>query len=243
MKRLIYLFLTLFIASCSGGGDGGDGGSGGGGGGGGGSTPQPPGKATLTAPANNKVCETGTSISDTQSNVDFSWSASANTSTYDLKIINLEANTVINKNGLTTTNTTVALNKGAPYSWQITSKNSQTTQTAASDTWKFYLAGASGETSYAPFPADLLTPKSESSVSSGSIKFEWEGSDADSDDSLTYDLYLDTSNPPANKVKTNLSSNSTNVTLDAGTYYWKIVTKDSQGSNSDSGVSMFKAVD
>ena len=112
MKRLIYLFVTLFIASCSGGGDGGDGGSGGGGGGGGGPTPQPPGKATLTAPANNKVCETGTSISDTQSNVDFSWSASANTSTYDLKIINLEANTVINKNGLTTTNTTVALNKG-----------------------------------------------------------------------------------------------------------------------------------
>jgi hypothetical protein len=90
MKRLIYLFLTLFIASCSGGGDGGDGGSGGGGGGGGGPTPQPPGKATLTAPSNNKVCETGTSISDTQSNVDFSWSASANTSTYDLKIINLE---------------------------------------------------------------------------------------------------------------------------------------------------------
>ena len=36
MKKLIYLFVTLFIASCSGGGDGGDGGSGGGGGGGGG---------------------------------------------------------------------------------------------------------------------------------------------------------------------------------------------------------------
>jgi glyoxylase-like metal-dependent hydrolase (beta-lactamase superfamily II) len=42
MKRLIYLFLTLFIVSCSGGGDGGDGGSGGGDGGGGGPTPQPP---------------------------------------------------------------------------------------------------------------------------------------------------------------------------------------------------------
>ena len=51
MKRLIYLFLTLFIASCGGGG--GDEGGSGGGGGGGGPTPQPPGKATLTAPANN----------------------------------------------------------------------------------------------------------------------------------------------------------------------------------------------
>ena len=98
MKRLIYLFVTLFIASCSGGGDGGDGGSGGGGGGGG-PTPQPPGKATLTAPANNKVCETGTSISDAQSNVDFSWSASANTSTYDLKITNLNTSQITSKTG------------------------------------------------------------------------------------------------------------------------------------------------
>ena len=56
MRRLIYLFLTLFIASCSGGGDGGDGGSGGGGGGGGGPTPQPPGKATLTAPLSGRKC-------------------------------------------------------------------------------------------------------------------------------------------------------------------------------------------
>jgi len=37
MKRLIYLFLTLFIASCGGGG-GDEGGSGGGGGGGGNAT-------------------------------------------------------------------------------------------------------------------------------------------------------------------------------------------------------------
>ena len=40
-------------------------------GGGGGSTPNPPGKATPTAPANNKTCETGTSVSDTQSSVTF----------------------------------------------------------------------------------------------------------------------------------------------------------------------------
>ena len=235
MKRLIYLFLTLFIASCSGGGDGGDGGSGGGGGGGGGSAPQPPGKATLTAPANNKVCETGTSISDTQSNVDFSWSASANTSTYDLKIINLEANTVINKNGLTTTNTTVALNKGAPYSWQITSKNSQTTQTAASDTWKFYLAGASGETSYAPFPADLKSPGSGTTASvdsEGKVKLVWEGSDPDTETSnLKYTVYFDTTDgkqDPSDDHK-DLTSQELEVEVESGIYYWRVKTTD--GSN------------
>jgi len=232
MKRLIYLFLTLFIASCSGGGDGGDGGSGGGGGGGGGPTPQPPGKATLTAPANNKVCETGTSISNTQSNVDFSWSASANTSTYDLKIINLESNTVVNKNGLTTTNTTVVLNKGAPYSWQITSKNSQTTQTAASDTWKFYLAGASGETSYAPFPATLKSPGSGTTASvdsEGKVKLVWEGSDPDTETSnLKYTVYFDTTDgkqDPSDDYK-DLTSQELEVSVEAGVYYWRVKTTD-----------------
>jgi hypothetical protein len=30
---------------------------------------------------------------------------------------------------------------------------------------------------------------------------------------------------------------------EGGTYYWKIVTKDNHGSNSESGVSMFKVVE
>jgi len=227
MRRLIYLFVTLFISSC-----------GGGGGDDGGGTPppppppSPPSAATLTAPANNKVCETGTSISDTQSNVDFSWSASANTSTYDLKITNLEANTAINKNGLTTTNTTVALNKGAPYSWQITSKNSQTTQTTASNTWKFYLAGNSGETSYAPFPADLKSPSSGATVereSDGKIKLTWEGSDPDTSSGLKYTVYIDKTDgkqDPSDDHK-DLDVSELTLSVDADTvYYWRVKTTD-----------------
>ena len=227
MKRLIYLFIALFIASC-----------GGGGGDDGGGTPPPPpppppSAATLTAPANNKVCETGTSISDTQSNVDFSWSASANTSTYDLKITNLDTNQISTKNGLTSTNTTVALSKGAPYSWQITSKNSQTTQTAASNTWKFYLAGASGETSYAPFPADLKSPGSGTTASvdsEGKVKLVWEGSDPDTETSnLKYTVYFDTTDgkqDPSDDHK-DLDASELTVSVDADTvYYWRVKTTD-----------------
>ena len=101
MKKLIYLFIILFISSC--GGDGGGSGDGGGDP----PPPQPPGAVTLTAPANGKVCETGTSTSDTKSNVDFSWQASSNTSTYDLQVTNLNSSAVVNKTGLTTINTTV----------------------------------------------------------------------------------------------------------------------------------------
>ncbi len=101
MKKIIYLLTAFFIFSCSGnGGDSGDGG-------GDPPPPQPPGAVTLTAPANGKVCETGTSTSDTKSNVDFTWQASSNTSTYDLQITNLNTSSVVNKNGLTTISATV----------------------------------------------------------------------------------------------------------------------------------------
>ena len=228
MKKLIYLFLVIIIASCS--GSDGDGG-----GGDPPPPPQPPGSVTLTAPANGKVCETGTSISDSKSNVDFSWEASSNTSTYDLQITNLNTSSVVNKTGLTTINTTVDLEKGQPYSWKVISKNTSTTQTGTSSSWKFYLAGE-GIKNYAPFPADLKTPNSGSTVSrssDGKITFTWEGADPDQGDELKYTLYVDKTDgkqTPSSDL-TNLSAKTADVALDGdSTYYWRIKTSD--GTNS-----------
>lgn len=228
MKKLIFLFLVIIIASCSGSDGGGDGG------GVDPPPPQPPGSVTLTAPANGKVCETGTSISDSKSNVDFSWEASSNTSTYDLQITNLNTSSVVNKTGLTTINTTVDLEKGQPYSWKVISKNTSTTQTGTSSSWKFYLAGQ-GIKNYAPFPAELKTPASGSTVSrsDGKVTFTWEGSDPDQGDELKYTLYVDKTDgkqSPASDL-TNISAKTADVALDAGTlYYWRIKTSD--GTNS-----------
>lgn len=229
MKKLVYLFLVIIIASCSGSDGGGDGG------GVDPPPPQPPGSVTLTAPANGKVCETGTSISDSKSNVDFSWEASSNTSTYDLQITNLNTSSVVNKTGLTTINTTVDLEKGQPYSWKVISKNTSTTQTGTSSSWKFYLAGE-GIKNYAPFPADLKTPNSGSTVSrssDGKITFTWEGADPDQGDELKYTLYVDKTDgkqTPSSDL-TNLSAKTADVALDGdSTYYWRIKTSD--GTNS-----------
>lgn len=229
MKKLIYLFLVIIIASCSGSDGDGDGG------GVDPPPPQPPGSVTLTAPANGKVCETGTSISDSKSNVDFSWEASSNTSTYDLQITNLNTSSVVNKTGLTTINTTVDLEKGQPYSWKVISKNTSTTQTGTSSSWKFYLAGE-GIKNYAPFPADLKTPNSGSTVSrssDGKITFTWEGADPDQGDELKYTLYVDKTDgkqTPSSDL-TNLSAKTADVALDGdSTYYWRIKTSD--GTNS-----------
>ena len=232
LKYFSFLF-TLTLISCGGGGGDDGGGSGGGGGGGGGTNP--PGKSTLTAPANNKTCETGTSVSDTKSEVTFTWGASADTNTYDLKITDLNSSTITNKTGLSTTTTKVTLDKGVPYSWNITSKSTASTTTTESDTWKFYLAGT-GVVNYAPFPADLKTPASGSTVTrdgDGKVAFTWDGSDPDTGDTLKYTLYVDTTDgkqtPPTGL--SNLTAKTASVALEAATtYYWRVKTSD--GTNS-----------
>ena len=229
MKIKILLLFSLFFISCGGGGDGD------GGGGDPPPPPSPPGTATLTAPANNKVCETGTSISDTKSNVDFSWQASSNTTTYDLQITNLNTSATVNKTGLTTTNTTVDLDKGKPYSWKVISRNASTTQTATSATWKFYLAGQ-GVKNYAPFPADLKTPNSGSTISrssDGKVTFTWEGSDPDQGDELKFTVYVDKidGKQSTSSDLTNISVKTVDIAVDASsTYYWRVKTSD--GTNS-----------
>ena len=227
LKYFSFLF-TLTLISCGGSSDDG-----------GGPDPppviNPPGKSTLTAPANNKTCETGTSISDTQSEVTFTWGTSANTNTYDLKITNLNTSTVTNKTALTSTTAKVTLDKGVPYSWNITSKSTASTTTTASDTWKFYLAGT-GVVNYAPFPADLKTPASGSTVTrdgDGKVAFTWDGSDPDTGDTLKYTLYVDTTDgkqTPATALS-NLTAKTASVALEAATtYYWRVKTSD--GTNS-----------
>ena len=230
MKKIVFIF-SLLLISCSGGGGDGDSG----GGGGDPPPPSPPGDVTLTAPTNGKVCETGTSTSDTKSNVDFSWSASTNTSTYDLQVTNLNTSSAINKTGLSTTNTTLELDKGQPYIWKVISKNTSTTQTGTSSSWKFYLAGP-GITNYAPFPAELKSPTSGATVSrssDGKVTFSWEGSDPDQGDQLKYTLYVDKTDGKQSTTNdlTDITSNTADVALDGETlYYWRVKTSD--GTNS-----------
>jgi len=226
LKYFSFIF-TLLLVSCGGGGGDDSGG-------GGGVDPPPPpptpAKATLVAPANNKTCETGTSVSDTQSTVTFNWNASANTNTYDVRITNLNTNTATNKNGVASTSTTATLDKGVPYSWRVTSKNTSSTTTTPSDLWKFYLAG-DGVVNYAPFPADLKTPASGSTVtlSEGKATFSWDGSDPDSGDTLSYTVYVDKvdGKQTPTSALSDLSSESVDVELEASsTYYWRVKTSD-----------------
>lgn len=232
MKKLFLYLIFLTVVGCSGGDPA--------------PTPtptpptptvNPPGAVTLSAPEKNKTCEPGAVISDTQREVAFSWTSSANTESYDMTITDLNTNTVTTVAGLTGTSTKVNLNKGTPYSWKLTSKSTKTTQTGTSETWNFYLAGT-GVSNFAPFPATIISPMPGTAVTpkAGKVTLSWTGSDPEND-KLTYTVYLDTidGKQTPSAALTNITANSVEVLVEAGkVYYWRIKTSD--GSNSSTTI-------
>jgi hypothetical protein len=196
----------------------------------------PPGKSVLIAPASARTCELGTNTTATQSTVAFSWNSASEANSYDLKVTNLNTQEVSSQTGITVTNTTVALTRGMPYSWTITSKN-KGTSTTVSDTWKFYLAG-NGVTNYAPFPASATSPSPGAMVTpnNGKVTLSWDTSDVDGD-TLTYTLFIDTVDGKQTVLdpNKNLTVKTKEVSVVANTiYYWRIITSD--GVNTSTSV-------
>jgi hypothetical protein len=230
MKNLSILFILALLFNCSSGSD--DGG-----------TPPPlvqvPSAAVLTFPDNNQECNQGVEVNANQSTVTFTWNVSANTDSYDIIVKNLDSGTSTTLSS-STNEKAITINKATPYSWYVVSKSITTTETAQSATWKFYNAG-DGVQSYAPFPAELVAPTMGANLNGvTTVTLEWSGSDVD-DDISGYDIYIDNTSPPT----TQLGGNQTETTIDAtvtsgNVYYWRVITTDSQGNNSESEIFSFR---
>ena len=206
-------------------------------------SPSPPNKALLTAPANNEECAPISSSSDENNTVRFTWQAADNTDSYQLHIRNLVTNNAITRN-LEVTGESVSLPKGTPFSWFVITENRQTADKVMSDTWRFYNPGS--ETARIPFPAEIISPRSGASVvrdMNNEIMLQWEGSDIDGDIE-SFEIYLSTENPPETLIETlGANANSQPVSVDADTiYYWRIVTRDTEGNTSDTGTLDFKVL-
>ena len=198
-----------------------------------------PAKASLTFPLKDAACTQGTVLSSTTSSVTFTWNNAANANSYELHLFNLLTSDSTEQT-TSKTQLPVTLNINTPYSWYVVSRSSQSTSTAKSDIWKFYMSGP-GVTSYAPFPADIISPiqGQDITAANGTIMLSWQGSDLDND-IISYNVYFgSTSTPPIYKNSTTASS--VNVTVLTGnTYFWKVTTTDSKGNTSDSGTYQFK---
>ena len=205
--------------------------------------PPTPGAVQLVFPEENSECTTGVSVNEELSQVTFEWQPSENTESYTLRAINLNTNI---PQTITTASTSASLsiNRGAPYSWSITSTNSQSNQTASSETWLFYNAGS--QTTYAPFPAQLVSPNSGSTISpnaSNQVVLNWLGADVENDIE-EYQVFFSNQNPPTTELGTfDAFTSSVSASVVANTvYFWRVITTDAEGNTSDSGVFEFKTL-
>ena len=202
-----------------------------------------PSAPTLISPANDETCLNGTSINDSQSNVDFRWSLAANALSYELVVTNLLTQSS-QTYPATSNQTTVALTKAEPYNWSVKSIGEVGSISSQSIQWKFYLAG-DAVVNYAPFPSELISPQSGANVTpdiNNLIKLQWNASDVD-DDLAQFEVYLD-KNDATTIIKTiayQTEEESIEINVENGTtYYWKIIAIDANQNQSSSGIYTFR---
>ncbi|AOZ99820.1 fibronectin type III domain-containing protein [Flavobacterium commune] len=212
-KTSLFILSLILLVSCSSGGDEGD-------------AQTPPTIPGLVYPTNNLVCIDNT--------VELKWNASSDAQndaiTYQLDVATDNAFT---KNVVTSTTTmlskSLSLEKGKFYYWRVKAIDSNNKVGKYSSVYTFFTENE-GIVNHLPFIPEIKTPVLHSSISGSTTTLSWTAVDADNDN-LSYDVYLGTSNPPTQKVASDLSTATYEVSsLTPGTkYYWNIVVKDGKG--------------
>ncbi|MEJ2585655.1 MAG: hypothetical protein P8Z38_11680 [Robiginitalea sp.] len=186
--------------------------------------PPVPGETALVFPENNSLCVTGIPQSETTSEVTFRWQAATDADSYELLVTALGSSGV-QRQITTGLSLSVVLEKGAPYSWQVTSINQQSREETPSQVWQFFNAGA--EVSYPPFPARLLEPSSGASVlpdAVGEIQLRWELADPDNDlERCEVYLGTDPDDLPLHDVLGPTAVNLQVLVESDTVYYWQIL--------------------
>ncbi|MFT6928951.1 MAG: hypothetical protein ACJAQ7_000418 [Sediminicola sp.] len=207
-------------------------------------TPDPnpvasPLQTTLIFPENNKECTEGDVQNESQSIVNFQWNNSENTDSYEVNLKNLNNNNT-SKTNSNSNSIRITLERGVPYEWFVVSKASGTNVTANSTIWKFYNQGQ-GIENYAPFPAEAVNPKRGANLSTNTImvSLEWIGSDID-DDIIGYEVLFDNSESPSTLLGTTTEQTIQATVVSNNTYYWSVITTDSNSNSSTSEIFQFK---
>jgi len=199
-----------------------------------------PSAATLVFPADNTECNEGviSSTDETKSAVTFQWNASENTDTYEVNLRNINTNTSTKSNSFTN-DATITIDRGTPYEWFVVSKANGTNETASSAKAKFYNQGP-GIENYAPFPAEAINPVRGSTIASAAtVNLQWTTSDID-DDIVGYSIFFGTDTDPTTEIGSTEESNLNTSITSGATYFWRVVTTDSQNNSSTSEIFEFK---
>lgn len=216
MKKYICItFASILLSSC---------------GGGSGTPPTPintaPTTPALTSPGDSQLC--------VEDPVVFQWNTSSDKEgdpiTYLLQIAS-DSQFKTNLQSLTSSATSysITLDKAKAYYWRVKASDNKNNASAYSSVFKLYTEGI-GIVNYLPFAPELVNPKMNAAVTTPTVNLQWSATDVDAGDILSYQLYIDTVNPPINKITPDLTSPSFNFSPSPLTsYYWYVIVKDNKG--------------
>lgn len=241
MRLTKYIYIVIIVSlilSCGGGDDGTSG------------PPTPPDvmspvATTLIFPEDDTVCNISEILSETQSRVTFQWNNSENTDSYELSIRNLNTGNILtsitNNTGSNIIESPLIIQRGTPYEWSVISMAEGTTETATSQTFRFFNEGP-GLESFAPFPAEAVLPiqGNTANIAAGNmVTLEWTTSDIDND-ITDFEVFFDTANPPVNNAG-QVTESTIDVAVELNQiYFWQIITRDSNGNSSNSPIFQFR---
>lgn len=181
---------------------------------------------TLVFPENSKLCINNA--------VSFKWNAATDANNdvvvYKIQVAKSKDFSKIEMEALSTaTYQNFNLEKATAYYWRVQATDDQGLSSTFSETFSFYTSG-DGVINYLPFLPDLLAPELNAMVNPTKAQLKWTAKDVDEKDILVYDVYVGTTNPPTNKVGTNLATSTLDVeVVGAKQYFWKVVVKDDKG--------------
>lgn len=196
-----------------------------------------PGIPVLEVPQNAKLC--------LESTVTFKWDPAADPDhdpiTYQIQIaLDAQFSNIVQTRETPMADQMIELEKNSLYYWRIKAVDSKGLSGSYSQVYTFYTAG-DAKINHLPFAPQLLEPALGAANSAGTVSLAWTAVDADPQDTLLYDVYFDTANPPMTKISQSIPLKNTMATTEPEhEYFWRVIARDNHGGETTGQIWSFK---
>ena len=140
---------------------------------------------------------------------------------------------------VTATALTVQLEKDKVYYWRVKAMDALGNESPYSTTRQLQTEGTASSNNL-PYAPELIAPLQGAIVSQNSLVLQWQAADSNSEDTLSYDLFFGTDNPPSQKILSAATQTSVSVNTTANRdYFWYVISHDDQGGSAKGQVWSF----
>lgn len=176
--------------------------------------------------------------------VAFRWESSADTEqdpvSYQIQVAtDRDFSTIVQSKVVAQNDQLINLEKNRHYYWRVKAIDATMATSEYSKPRSFYTA-ADPQVNHLPFVPELLQPAGLVSNAATAI-LGWNAVDPDAGDTLVYDVYFGTANPPIEQIATDSYSSQLSISIQPDKqYFWQVVVKDNNGAQTRGQVWNFR---